>query len=378
MGVLLVMGTRPEAIKLAPVYRAFQANGLADVRVCVTAQHREMLDSVLRTFDITPDFDLDLMRPNQDLTDLTARALPALRDVYATVRPDTIVVQGDTTTAFAAALQAHYLGIPVAHVEAGLRTGNSHNPFPEEMNRRLCDTLSTHLFAPTELARDNLLHEGIDPNRIHVVGNTVIDAMLQVARGVAELPSPPEIDPSLATQLAVWTKNGRAVLVTGHRRESFGDGIRNISLALRDLADHNPDIEIIYPVHLNPNVAGPVNQILGDTERVHLIDPLPYRAFVWLMQRSHLVLTDSGGIQEEAPSLGRPVLVMRDTTERPEAIEAGTARLVGTNRETIVAEAQHLLDNADAYDLMARIANPYGDGKASGRIVDTLAMERAL
>ncbi|MBM3946875.1 MAG: UDP-N-acetylglucosamine 2-epimerase (non-hydrolyzing) [SAR202 cluster bacterium] len=376
MKVLVVFGTRPEAIKLAPVIVALRSEPRAEVVAVSTGQHRQMLDQTLDQFSLRPDEDLDLMRPEQTLPDLTARALQAVGGVLRRARPSVLVVQGDTTTVLAAALAAYYEGVPVAHVEAGLRTGDPRSPFPEEMNRRLCDALSDVLFPPTETAKRCLLSEGFPADRMLVTGNTVIDALLQVAAHVRLLESAPGVGPELAQRLATLCGSGRrVVLVTGHRRESFGDGIRNVALALRALAERNRDVEVIYPVHLNPNVQRPVHELLQSCDRVHLVPPLPYSAFVWLMQRCYLVLTDSGGIQEEAPALGKPVLVTRDTTERPEAVEAGTARLVGTRTDTIVKAAEQLLHERGEYEKMARAVNPFGDGKASGRIVRAL-MER--
>jgi UDP-N-acetylglucosamine 2-epimerase len=373
---MVVFGTRPEAIKLAPVIKALAAAPAAQVVTVATGQHREMLDQVLELFRIKPDHDLGLMRPDQSLADLTASSLKAVSEVLKRERPSVLVVQGDTTTVLGASLAAYYEAVPVAHVEAGLRTGDPRSPFPEELNRKLCDALSDVLFPPTAWARDNLLREGYPPERMLVTGNTVIDALLQVANEVKSLGEPPGVEAGLAASLAQWCRGGRRVLlVTGHRRESFGEGIRTIALALKALAQRNEDVEVVYPVHLNPNVQRPVHELLEGCQRVHLVPPLPYNAFVWLMQRAFLVLTDSGGIQEEAPALGKPVLVMRETTERPEAVEAGTARLVGTDGAAIISAAETLLHNAAEYEKMARAVNPFGDGKASGRIVKAL-MER--
>ncbi len=370
---MVVFGTRPEAIKLAPVIQALAAEPAAQVVTVATGQHREMLDQVLQLFRIKPDHDLGLMRPDQSLADLTASSLKAVSAVLKRERPSVLVVQGDTTTVLSASLAAYYEAVPVAHVEAGLRTGDPRSPFPEEQNRKLCDALSDVLFPPTAWARDNLLREGYPPQRMLVTGNTVIDALLQVANDVKPLREPPGVEAGLAASLAQWCRAGRRVLlVTGHRRESFGEGIRNIALALKALAERNQDVEVVYPVHLNPNVQRPVHELLEGCQRVHLVPPLPYNAFVWLMQRAFLVLTDSGGIQEEAPALGKPVLVMRETTERPEAVEAGTTRLVGTDGAAIVTAAETLLHNAGEYEKMARAVNPFGDGKASGRIVKAL------
>lgn len=366
--ILVVFGTRPEAIKLAPVVKALRQAGTFEVRVCVTAQHRQMLDQVLELFTITPDVDLDLMQPGQDLTDLTARVLVGMRGVLRDWRPDWVLVQGDTTTTLAASLAAHYEKIAVGHVEAGLRTGNLYAPWPEEMNRRLTTALAALHFPPTPWARDNLLREGVTAEVVQVTGNTVIDALLEV---VARLASDEALRVGLERQFGFLNPARKLVLVTGHRRESFGPGFEQICQALRTLGERD-DVEIVYPVHLNPNVQEPVRRILGSCPNIHLIEPLDYLPFVYLMSRAYLIVTDSGGIQEEAPSLGKPVLVMRDTTERPEAVEAGTAKLVGTDRGRIVMEATRLLEDAAAYRAMAQAHNPYGDGKASERIVDFL------
>ena len=366
MRILSVFGTRPEAIKMAPVVKALEATPGIDSAVCVTAQHRGMLDQVLKLFSIIPAFDLDIMRADQDLTHITSAVLTGLGDVLDQYRPDRILVHGDTTTTFAASLAAFYRKIPVAHVEAGLRTGDIFAPWPEEMNRRLCDTIADIYFAPTESAAANLKREGHDPANIVITGNTVIDALLDVTR---RLKDDHALQDSLDGQFPFLDPARRLILVTGHRRENFGRGFEDICHALADLSDRQ-DIQIVYPVHLNPNVREPVNRILKDKPGIHLIEPLDYLPFVYLMDRSFLVITDSGGIQEEAPSLGKPVLVMRDVTERPEAVAAGTVKLVGTDRALIAQECTRLLDDPDAYALMSRAHNPYGDGKASGRIVD--------
>lgn len=364
--ILSVFGTRPEAIKMAPVVLALRAQPQNfDARVCVTAQHREMLDQVLRLFNILPEFDLNLMVPNQDLFDITSNALLGLRSVLREWRPDMILVHGDTTTTFATSLAAYYEKVAIGHVEAGLRTGNIYSPWPEEMNRRLTSTIAARHFAPTTTSRDNLLHEGIQEAAIDVTGNTVIDALLQIT---SRIDSSPRLSRELAEQFPFLDPKRRLVLVTGHRRENFGRGFENICHALKRLSDR-PDVQIVYPVHLNPNVQGPVRQILSDAVNVHLIEPLDYLPFVYLMKMSYFILTDSGGIQEEAPSLGKPVLVMRDTTERPEAVTAGTVKLVGTDSELILAEAVRLLTDTEAYRTMSRAHNPYGDGAASKRIV---------
>ena len=369
---LVVFGTRPEAIKLAPVCKALKDNPeFIDVRVCATAQHREMLDQVMALFSIVPDFDLDLMRPGQSLTDITANVLTGMAGVFATWRPDLVLVQGDTTTAFAAALAAFYRHIPVAHVEAGLRTGDITAPWPEEMNRKLVAGLASLHFPPTPRARANLLAEGVPDRAILVTGNTVIDALIDV---VGRIRSDTALAARLDSSLPALHPNRPLILVTGHRRENFGPGFESICLALRRIAQAR-EVEIVYPVHLNPNVQEPVRRILSDTANVHLIEPLDYLAFVRLMDRCTFALTDSGGVQEEAPSLGKPVLVMREKTERPEAVEAGTVRLVGTDQEKIVAEALGLLDDPAHYAAMARAVNPYGDGQAARRIAQRLLGE---
>ncbi|MBP1687883.1 MAG: UDP-N-acetylglucosamine 2-epimerase [Deltaproteobacteria bacterium] len=361
--VFVVFGTRPEAIKLAPVVTALRQQHVP-VTVCVTAQHRHMLDQVLPVFDITPDHDLNLMRPNQDLFDVTAGALLALREVMAAERPALVIVQGDTTTTFAAALAAFYLHIDVAHVEAGLRTRNKAAPFPEEINRRLTSSLADWHFAPTEWARANLAGEGVDPARVFVTGNTGIDALLTVARSLDH----GHTGATLPAAMEAEIQHRRLILVTGHRRESFGVGFEQICRALAAIVDTHPDVAVVYPVHLNPNVQEPVYRILGNRPRLVLLPPLEYVPFVALMQRAELILTDSGGIQEEAPSLRKPVLVMRDTTERPEGVDAGVARLVGTDERRITETVALLLRDRDTYARMATGANPYGDGHAAGRI----------
>lgn len=353
---------------MSPVVKALEATGEIQSKVCVTAQHREMLDQVLNLFEISPDYDLDLMRPGQDLTDITAKVLTGLRSVLREWRPDLILVHGDTTTSFSASLAAYYEKIPVGHVEAGLRTGNIYSPWPEEMNRRLTGAISAIHFSPTEKARQNLLKEGVPTSRIHVTGNTVIDALLQVAK---RIDSAPDLKQTLGKQFPFLDPDKKLVLVTGHRRENFGAGFKNMCQALKTLAKR-PDIQIVYPVHLNPNVVQPVRNILSECPRVHLIPPLDYLPFIYLMIHSYLIITDSGGVQEEAPSLGKPVLVMRDTTERPEAVDAGTIKLVGTDMSEIVRQASHLLDDLAAYQSMAMAHNPYGDGKSAQRIVEIL------
>lgn len=369
MRVLTVFGTRPEAIKLAPVIKELEKHSEFESRVCVTAQHRQMLDQVLRLFGINPHWDLNLMRENQSLFYVTSSALRSLETVFREAQPDVVLVQGDTTTAFVASLAAYYLKIKVGHVEAGLRTHDKFNPFPEEMNRRLADALSDFLFAPTARAKQNLLREGFPKERVFVTGNTVIDALLWVRRQRVEG------EGALSQFSQFLDTESRLILVTGHRRESFGEGFEKICRGLKMIAERNPDVRIVYPVHLNPNVKEPVHQILGGVANVHLIEPLDYAGFVLLMDKAYLILTDSGGIQEEAPSLGKPVLVMREKTERPEAIEAGTARLVGTDSEQIFEETQQLLSDRTEYEKMARAANPFGDGRAAERIVQILLRE---
>ena len=369
MKTLCIFGTRPEAIKMAPLALALAADDRFDAKVCVTAQHREMLDQVLGLFDIKPDFDLNIMKPGQDLTDVTTAILQGLKGVFAQFRPELVLVHGDTATTFAATLAAYYQQIPVAHVEAGLRTGNLYSPWPEEANRKLTGALARLHFAPTPTSRDNLIAEGVAANNIIVTGNTVIDALLDV---VHRLQTDHQLREQAARPTAFLDPNRKLILVTGHRRESFGGGFERICQALVQIAREHPGVDIVYPVHLNPNVREPVNRLLNSIDNVYLIEPLDYLPFVHLMSRAHLILTDSGGIQEEAPSLGKPVLVMRDTTERPEAVTAGTVRLVGTDIDRIVNEINRLLDDEDAYRSMSRAHNPYGDGKACQRIIDTL------
>lgn len=369
--VAVVLGTRPEAIKLAPVVRELARRDGVTPLVVSTGQHREMLEQALRLFDLRPDVDLDLMRPGQSLHDVTCSALDRLKSVYRERRPAWVVVQGDTTTALAAALAAFYEQIPVAHVEAGLRSGQRYAPFPEEMNRRLVDQLSEIVFAPTESARAYLLREGFAPDCVHVTGNTVVDALL-VARDHVRL-APPVIDGLREDAL----RGKRLVLVTAHRRESFGGGFASICRALRRIADEAPESAIVYPVHLNPNVDGPVRELLGGHERIHLLGPVTYPGFVALMDRAAVILTDSGGVQEEAPTFGKPLLVLRSVTERPEGIEAGVARLVGTDEASIANETLALLRDPARYAAMATGSNPYGDGHASVRIVDLLERSAA-
>ena len=376
--ILLVFGTRPEAIKMAPLVKKLQAMPEEfQTIVCVTGQHREMLDQVLRLFDITPDYDLNIMKPNQDLYDITSRILLGMRDVLKEVQPDIVLVHGDTTTSMAAALAAFYQQIPVGHIEAGLRTGNIYSPWPEEMNRLMTGRISTVHFSPTPLAKQNLLQEHVDEAKIVVTGNTVIDALQMVVERLKndELLAGEVKDKVLNMGYDVnrLGEDRRLVLITGHRRENFGEGFLNICHAIKNLSEKYPNVDFVYPMHLNPNVRKPVLEILGEgADNVYLIEPLDYLPFVYMMQHSTLILTDSGGVQEEAPGLGKPVLVMRDTTERPEAVEAGTVLLVGTNREKIEQGVSMLLDDADCYRRMSEAVNPYGDGLACERIVKKL------
>jgi UDP-N-acetylglucosamine 2-epimerase (non-hydrolysing) len=365
MKILTVFGTRPEAIKMAPVVNALKAAAGIESEVCVTAQHRQMLDQVLDLFQIIPDYDLNIMKPGQDLTDITSNILLGLRDILKRKRYDLLLVHGDTTTTMAASLAAFYEKVPVGHVEAGLRTGNIYAPWPEEMNRSLVGRLATLHFAPTGRARQSLLNEAVDDAAIHVTGNTVIDALQQV---VSKLQGDGNLSTSYQQRFDFLDASKRLILVTGHRRENFGDGFERICSALKRLSQR-ADIQVVYPVHLNPSVQEPVRRILFDAPNVFLIEPQDYLPFVFLMSKAHIIITDSGGVQEEAPSLGKPVLVMRDTTERPEAVEAGTVKLVGTDADKIVRETTTLLDDSQAYQQMARALNPYGDGRASERIL---------
>jgi len=367
--ILVVFGTRPEGIKMAPLVKRLQSTPGINLGVCVTGQHRQMLDQVLDLFGIVPDIDLAIMKPGQDLTDITAGVLTALRDVLQAERFDRLLVHGDTTTTMAATLAAFYARVPVGHVEAGLRTGNIMAPWPEEMNRRVVSRLADLHFAPTATARDALLAEGVDPATIHVTGNTVIDALQEV---VGRLRGDAALQAAMAVRFPFLDPARRMILVTGHRRENFGRGFEQICLALQRIAAQR-DVQVVYPVHLNPNVQEPVRRILGDAPGVHLVAPQDYLPFVWLMDRAHLIITDSGGVQEEAPSLGKPVLVMRETTERPEAVTAGTVRLVGTDAARIEAEALRLIDDPAAHAEMARAMNPYGDGRAAERIAAILS-----
>ncbi|MEJ6475583.1 non-hydrolyzing UDP-N-acetylglucosamine 2-epimerase [Pseudoalteromonas piscicida] len=370
MKVLTVFGTRPEAIKMAPLVHALDADERFDAKVCVTAQHREMLDQVLELFKIKPDYDLNLMKAGQTLPEVTSRILLELTPVLKEFKPDIVLVHGDTATTFAASLAAYYEQIAVGHVEAGLRTGNIYSPWPEEANRKLTGALTKFHFAPTETSKQNLLKENYDDAYIHVTGNTVIDALLMVK---AQIEQDKDLSATLASQFPFLDSSKKLILVTGHRRESFGGGFERICEALAQTAKAHPESQILYPVHLNPNVQEPVNRILSNVDNVHLIEPQQYLPFVYLMNRAHIILTDSGGIQEEAPSLGKPVLVMRDTTERPEAVGAGTVKLVGTNVEKITSSLNELLTNEEAYKVMSQAHNPYGDGKACMRICNVLA-----
>ena len=374
--VLLVFGTRPEAIKMAPLVHEFKKHGdVFETLVCVTGQHREMLDQVLDLFQVKPDYDLNIMKPDQDLYDITSRILMGMRDVLAEVRPDVVFVHGDTTTSMASALAAFYQQIPVAHVEAGLRTGNIYSPWPEEMNRSITGRIATYNFAPTLCSKNNLLKENVPEESIVVTGNTVIDALHWVVEKIA---SDSQLQDSIISEIksigydtARLDEGRRLVLITGHRRENFGDGFLNICRAIKGLSEMYPKVDFVYPMHLNPNVRKPVLDILGKgNPNIILIEPLQYLQFVYLMEKSYLVLTDSGGIQEEAPGLGKPVLVMRDTTERPEAVEAGTVLLVGADRERIIKGVSDLLDNGVMYEKMSKAINPYGDGNACKRILD--------
>ena len=368
--VLLIFGTRPEAIKMAPLVKAFENEANIESRVCVTAQHREMLDQVLNMFDIKPYYDLNIMRSGQDLFDITSNVLLGLKDVLNDFKPDIVLVHGDTTTTSSASLAAFYNRIKVGHVEAGLRTGDIYSPWPEEANRQITGVLANYHFAPTTTSQNNLLKENKNQKDIIVTGNTVIDALflaLDKIENNQELKS--KIIDSINFQYKLKDKK-KIILVTGHRRENFGEGFINICKALKTIAINNPDVDIVYPVHLNPNVQKPVKEILSNTSNIYLIEPLQYESFIYMMNESYFIITDSGGVQEEAPSLGKPVLVMRDSTERPEAIEAGTVKLVGTNKEAIIKEAQKLLDNKEEYERMSKSHNPYGDGKACERIVN--------
>lgn len=381
--VMLVFGTRPEAIKMAPLVQEFRKHpDQYETLVCVTGQHREMLDQVLNIFGIVPNYDLNIMKPGQDLYDVTARILSGMRDILTRTQPDVLLVHGDTTTSMAVALAAFYQQIPVGHVEAGLRTHNIYSPWPEEMNRQITGRIATYHFSPTLLSRENLLREGIDKSRILVTGNTVIDALYAVVNKMKDdVPLQLSLEKELKaagydTGRLVTEEGRRLVLITGHRRENFGDGFLHICRAIKMLSEKYPDVDFVYPMHLNPNVRKPIKEIFGENCQSNLffIEPLEYLSFVYLMEKSHIVLTDSGGIQEEAPGLGKPVLVMRDTTERPEALEAGTVKLVGTDYDKIVSEVSSLLDDAQYYEKMSQAVNPYGDGKACERIVNSFQL----
>lgn len=367
--VLTVFGTRPEAIKMAPLVHALAADERFEAKCCVTAQHREMLDQVLELFDITPDYDLNLMQPGQTLNDVTARILLELKPVLQEFKPDVVLVHGDTATTFAASLAAYYEQIAVGHVEAGLRTGNIYSPWPEEGNRRLTGALTKYHFAPTQTSKENLLKENFNQEDISVTGNTVIDALLMVKE---KIDSDRNLNATLSAQFPFLDENKKLILVTGHRRESFGGGFERICEALAITAKAHPDTQILYPMHLNPNVREPVNRILANIDNIHLIEPQQYLPFIYLMSRAHIILTDSGGIQEEAPSLGKPVLVMRDTTERPEAIKAGTVKLVGTDINTITSNLNILLTDDSEYQKMSFAHNPYGDGLSCQKILEIL------
>ena len=371
--ILLVFGTRPEAIKMAPLVKALQKDTEHfETRVCVTAQHRQMLDQVLEVFGITPEYDLNIMAPNQDLYDITAKVLLGLREVLKDFRPDTVLVHGDTTTSMAASLAAFYMQIPVGHVEAGLRTYNMLSPWPEEMNRQVTDRICTYYFAPTEQSRANLLQENIDAKKIFITGNTVIDALLMAVDIISTTAGVKEKMAKELQEKGYTVGDREYILVTGHRRENFGDGFLHICKAIKELAALHPEMDIVYPVHLNPNVQKPVYELLSGLSNVYLISPLDYLPFIYAMQHSTLLLTDSGGVQEEAPSLGKPVLVMRDTTERPEAVEAGTVKLVGTDAEAIVSNVTALLQDKEMYKRMSETHNPCGDGQACERIIAAL------
>ena len=370
--ILTVFGTRPEAIKMSPLALMLAQDKRFNAKICVTAQHREMLDQVLEIFDISPDYDLNIMKSGQSLTDITVKILTEIEPVLLEFKPDFVLVHGDTTTTFAVSLAAFYKHIKVGHVEAGLRTGNIYSPWPEEANRRLTGTLGSIHFAPTELSKNNLLNENISPDSIYTTGNTVIDALLMVSKRIK---SDMELIKRLRIQFSYLDTGKKIILVTGHRRESFGKGFEDICMALNQIAEEFPNIEIVYPVHLNPKVREPVNRILSHINNIHLIAPLDYLSFIYLMNRAYIILTDSGGVQEEAPSLGKPVLVMRKITERPEAVKAGTVKLVGTGTECITGEIRTLLNNDSLYSKMSMAHNPYGDGKACERIIEAILKE---
>ncbi len=375
--ILIVFGTRPEAIKMAPLVKAFEKHtDTFETKVCVTAQHREMLDQVLDLFEIIPDYDLDIMKPGQDLYDVTSNVLLGMKSVLSDYKPDVVFVHGDTSTTFAAALAAFYRQIKVAHVEAGLRTGDIYSPWPEEANRQLTSQITAYHFAPTQTSKANLLKENVKEKNIIVTGNTVIDALFLA---LDKIKNDTALEHSIVDSIhrsinnsKFNIKNSTFILVTGHRRENHGQGFINICQALKTLAENNQDVHIVYPVHLNPNVQKPVKEMLSDIPNVHLIEPLQYEQFIYMMDKSYFIITDSGGVQEEAPSLGKPVLVMRDTTERPEALDAGTVKLVGTNTQLIIDEAQKLLNDHEAYEKMSKASNPYGDGHACEKVVHFL------
>lgn len=368
--VLSVFGTRPEAIKMAPVVKALENDNRFNSVICITAQHREMLDSVMELFELQADHDLNVMTPGQNLYQVTSKILLGIAPILESEKPDVVLVHGDTATTVSASLAAYYAKIPIGHIEAGLRTANLYSPWPEEGNRKLTSAISSYHFAPTKNAAQNLIIENVDPTKIIVTGNTVIDALLSTQ---GKIETNIELKKYLSRSFPYLHENRKMLLVTGHRRENFGSGFERICMALKQISTSQPDVQIIYPVHLNPNVQEPVRRILSDVENIHLIEPQDYLPFVYLMMRSTLIITDSGGIQEEAPSLGKPVLVLRETTERPEAVEAGTVKLVGTNIDEIVTAVEELLSDQAAYSGMARSHNPYGDGKASERILDALA-----
>ena len=372
--ILIVFGTRPEAIKMAPLVKEFQKYPQEfETKVCVTAQHREMLDQVLDLFEITPEYDLDIMKPGQDLYDVTSNVLLGMKSVLTEFKPDVVFVHGDTSTTFAASLAAFYQQIKVAHIEAGLRTGDIYSPWPEEANRQLTTQITAYHFAPTATSKENLLKENVNEKNIEVTGNTVIDALFLALDKIKDNPKlEQQIIHQLSTMNYQLQNDKKIILVTGHRRENHGQGFINICSALKEIALSNPNIDIVYPVHLNPNVQKPVKELLTDVANIYLIEPLQYEQFIYMMDKSYFIITDSGGVQEEAPSLGKPVLVMRDTTERPEALDAGTVKLVGTDTQLIIKEAQELIYNTKAYELMSKASNPYGDGHACQKIVDFL------
>lgn len=371
--ILIVFGTRPEAIKMVPLIKEFKKHSDFEIKICVSAQHRQMLDQVLNLFEIKPDYDLDIMKTNQDLYDISSRVLLGMREILKDFCPNVVLVHGDTTTSFVSALAAFYQKIKIGHVEAGLRTNDLYSPFPEEANRQITGVLADFHFAPTQSSKQNLIKENKNPNSIIVTGNTVIDALfLMIDKIEKNVNLRDEITSNLMSKYSNFCSERKFILVTGHRRENFGDGFLNICDALKNIAQNNPEIDIVYPVHLNPNVQKPVREILSNLSNVYLIDPLEYEKFLYLMSKSFFIITDSGGIQEEAPSLAKPVLVTRDTTERPEALQSGAVKLVGTNKNIIIKEAQNLILQKDEFEKMSKANNPYGDGKASERIVEFL------